>query len=251
MRLPVHNMAGEVVGEADLSDEVFGITPNAALMHQAMIIYMGNQRKGTAATKTRGMVSGGGQKPWRQKGTGHARQGSRRAPHWKGGGVTFGPHPRSYRRELPRKMRRLALRSALSVKALEQSLLLLDQLSLPEPRTKDIINMLNGLYIDRSTLIVLPEPDQVVSKSAHNLPEVRALPVQSLNSLEVMRHHFVVMPLDAARKIEATLSLTGLSLALAPVAEEEPGSEATTEAPNESETEGAPQSETETESEQG
>lgn len=141
MQVSVRNMAGETVSEIELRDDIFGVEPHQAVMHQAVLRQLANARLGTADTKTRGEVSGGGRKPWRQKHTGRARQGSIRAPQWKGGGVVFGPHPRSYRMHMPRKMRRLALRSALSAKAADSSIVLLENLALEVPKTKGMLNL--------------------------------------------------------------------------------------------------------------
>ncbi len=205
MELSVRNTAGEVVGSVDLKESVFGVPENGALLHEAVTIQMGNARAGTADTKTRGEVAVGGAKVWRQKGTGHARQGSKKAPHWKGGGVVFGPHPRSYRRDLPKKARRLALKCALSSKVTGGELILLDELTTPEPKTKFMVGVLNNLSIDRSVLIVLPAADVNVLKSARNIPGVKLLPAESLNVVDVLRHQRLLMPVAAAHRIEELL----------------------------------------------
>lgn len=205
MLLSVYNTAGEVVGNVDLSDSVFGVPGNDALLHQAVTIQLGNSRAGTADTKTRGEVSVGGAKVWRQKGTGRARQGSKRAPHWKGGGVAFGPHPRSYRRELPSKARRLALKCALSSKVAGGEVILLEELRADEPKTKFMVGILENLSIDRSALIVLPEIDVNIIKSARNIPGVKLLPPESLNVVDVLRSQHLLMPVAAAHRIEELL----------------------------------------------
>ncbi len=205
MQLSVYNTAGEVVGSVDLSEKVFGVPENSALLHEAVTIQMGNARAGTADTKTRGEVAVGGAKVWRQKGTGHARQGSKKAPHWRGGGVVFGPHPRSYRRDLPAKARRLALKCALSSKAAGGEMLLLDELTTAEPKTKFMVGVLSSLAIERSVLIVLPTADQNVIKSARNIPGVKLLPAESLNVVDVLRHQHLLMPVEAAHRIEELL----------------------------------------------
>ncbi|MBM4431980.1 MAG: 50S ribosomal protein L4, partial [Chloroflexi bacterium] len=165
MRVSVRNMAGDTVSEIELRDDIYGLEPHESVMHQAVLRQLANARLGTVETKTRGQVSGGGRKPWRQKGTGRARQGSTRAPQWKGGGVVWGPHQRSYRMRMPRKMRRLALRSALSVKAAGNDIVLLDALNMDLPSTQAMLTVLDNLQIDSSALIVLPERDLVVEKS--------------------------------------------------------------------------------------
>ncbi len=160
MQLPVYNQAGEQIGQVDLRDDIFGITPNKAVMHQALVRQMANARQGTADTKTRGEVSGGGRKPWKQKGTGRARQGSTRAPHWKGGGTVFGPHPRSYEQRMPKKMRRLALKSALSVKAAENQIRIVDAFSFETPKTRDMDAFLAGINCPTTALVLLPHAEK-------------------------------------------------------------------------------------------
>src|SRR5829696_6984016 len=169
----VKNAHGETVGTLDLDERVFGIEPNRAVLHQAVVTQLANQRRGTHDTKTRGEVRGGGKKPWRQKGTGRARQGSTRAPHWRSGGVVFGPHPRSYHKDLPRKMRRLALRSALSAKVQDGELLVIDSMSLAAPKTKEMQAVLAQLGAEGSALIVLAGLDPLAKRAASNLPKVR------------------------------------------------------------------------------
>jgi large subunit ribosomal protein L4 len=154
MQTNVVNLTGKVLRSIDLDDRVFGITPNQAVVHQAVVTQHANARQGTHDTRTRGEVAGGGKKPYRQKGTGHARQGSRRAPHFKGGGVVFGPHPRSYEKALPRKMRRLALRSVLSARLAEDALIIVDSFQLNSPKTKTLLSTLSGLGISAGTLVV-------------------------------------------------------------------------------------------------
>lgn len=205
MRVPVYNVQGEQVSEAELQDFIFAAPINQALMHQALLRQLANARAGTHKTKTRGEVSGGGRKPWRQKGTGRARQGSIRAPHWRGGGIVFGPTPRSYGQKMPRKMRRQALRSALSVKASGSQLVLLDDLSMSEPRTKEIKAMLTNLGISASALILLPQRDEVILRSVRNLPGVRTLVAQYLNVRDLLQYEYIVMPLDSVRVIEGFL----------------------------------------------
>jgi large subunit ribosomal protein L4 len=205
MRAFVRNMAGETVSEVELNDEIFGVEPNEGVMHQAMLRQMANSRLGTAQTKTRGEVSGGGRKPWRQKHTGRARQGSIRAPHWKGGGVVFGPHPRSYAQQMPQKMRRLALRSAFSVKAGGNQLILLDELTLAVPKTRDMLSVLGNLQADLTTLILLPERNVNVELSTRNLPGVKTVQAQSVSIVDLLRHDTVVLPMQALGVIEKIL----------------------------------------------
>ncbi len=205
MQVPVRNMAGETVSAVELREDIFGLQPHEGVMHQAVLRQLANARLGTVDTKTRGDVSGGGRKPWRQKHTGRARQGSTRAPHWKGGGVAFGPHPRSYAQRMPRKMRRLALRSALSVKALEDRLVLLDQLAMEAPRTKTMLDVLSNLQIESSVLILTSESNLNVELSVRNLPGVKTLRVGCLNVIDLLKHDMLLLPLQSLQAIEETL----------------------------------------------
>lgn len=205
MRVNVRNMAGEAVHEIDLRDDIFGLEPNVAVMHQALLRQQANARLGTADTKTRTEVSGGGKKPYRQKHTGRARQGSTRAAQWKGGGIVFGPHPRSYAQRMPRKMRRLALRSALSVKAAENSLVLVDELQMQEPKTAAMLHVLGNLGVGRSALILLAENDQNVEKSAGNIRDVKTLRAQNLNVRDLLTYDTLVVPVKALAVIEQIL----------------------------------------------
>jgi len=198
-------MVGETVDEIDLRDDVFGIEPNVAVMHQALVRQMANARLGTHKTKTRSEVSGGGAKPWRQKGTGRARQGSTRAPQWKGGGTVFGPQPRSYAQKMNRKMRRLALRSALSAKAAESQVLVMDALELAEPKTKAMAEMLTRLNIDSSVLILLPEANANVERSARNLDFVKTSRANCLSVRDLLGYDYIVMPREAVGMIHALL----------------------------------------------
>jgi|YelNatPaOPRAMG01_1025707.scaffolds.fasta_scaffold103206_2 large subunit ribosomal protein L4 len=198
LRTPVYNMAGEQVGTVELDPAIFGIEPNLAVMHQALMRQLANARLGTHETKTRGEVSGGGRKLWRQKGTGRARQGSRRAPHWRGGGTVFGPHPRDYRQAMPRKMRRLAVRSALSLKRAEEQIVLLDELRLEQTRTKAMVELLRRLNLDGTrTLLVLPEKDEQVQRSARNIPGVKTLLAPYLNVADLLDYDKLLMPLSS------------------------------------------------------
>lgn len=206
MQLPVYNIQGEQVNEVELRDDIFAAPINTGLMHQAYVRQMANARLGTHKTKTRGEVRGGGRKPWRQKGTGRARQGSIRSPQWKGGGTVFGPRPRSYRQKMPRKMRRQALRSALSVKTAESQVKVLDVLEMTEPRTKELLAILKNLGVeDGSALILLPQRDEVILRSVRNLSQVRTLVAQYLNVRDLLQYDYVLMPLASLEVIEGFL----------------------------------------------
>ncbi len=209
MELPVYNAEGEVVGQAELNDQVFGQPMNEGLVHQAVVQYLANQRVGTANTLRRGEVSGGGKKPWRQKGTGRARQGSTRAPHWKGGGVVFGPHPRDYRQLLPLKMRHLALRCALSQRVRENGIRLVEALTMDEPKTKQAAALLSALGVESGALLVTPELDRNVYLSARNIPKTAITFASHLNLHDVMSHSVVIMPVEAARRLEQRLTPAG------------------------------------------
>lgn len=203
MLLPVYNMVGEKVGETELADEIFAVPINEAVMHQALLRQLANARLGTHKTKKRGEVSGGGRKPWRQKGTGRARQGSIRSPQWRKGGTVFGPQPRSYRQKMPRKMRRLAVRSALSVKAAAEQIILLDTLRMEESRTKQMLALLDSLGIQNSALILLSRKDEAVERSARNVPEVKTLRANYLNIRDILGYDHLVLPLEALEVVEA------------------------------------------------
>ena len=204
--VPVKNIRGEVVGSVELDDRVFGIEPNRAVVHQAVVAQLANQRKGTHDTKTRGEVRGGTHKMWRQKGTGRARQGDRRAPHWKGGGVVFGPHPRDYHQDLPRKMRRLAMCSALSARAADDTLIVLDELALPAAKTREMRAMLAALGVDRSALVVVPQKDEAVYRAASNLDNVRTVTPGGLNLLDVLKFRNLILTRGAAEVLVQTLT---------------------------------------------
>lgn len=205
MQVPVYNIQGEQVNEAELRDDIFAVSINEALMHQALVRQLANARLGTHKTKTRGEIQGGGRKPWRQKGTGRARQGSIRAPHWRGGGTVFGPTPRSYRQKMPRKMRRQALRSALSVKAAESQVKVLDVLEMNKPKTKELMGILRNLGVESSALILLPQRDEVILRSVRNLPNVRTLVAHYLNVRDLLKYDYILMPLASLQVIEGFL----------------------------------------------
>jgi large subunit ribosomal protein L4 len=208
MQVPVYNVQGQVVRETELLDYIFAAPVNQALMHQALLRQLANARLGTHKTKSRGEVQGGGRKPWRQKGTGRARQGSIRAPHWRGGGKVFGPTPRSYAQKMPRKMRRQALRSALSVKAADSQIVLLDSLEMAEPRTKEVQGILQNLGIQASALILLPQRDEMILRSVRNLSDVRTLVAQYLNVRDLLKYDYLLVPLASLEVIEQILGQT-------------------------------------------
>jgi len=205
VKVPLYNMEGQTIGEVELRDDIFGIAPHVSVMHQALVRQLANARLGTHKTKTRGEVSGGGRKPWRQKGPVRARHGSIRAPQWRGGGTVFGPRPRSYRQKMPKKMRHLAYKSALSVKAKEGQIIVLDKLEMPEPKTKAMAALLGALAVDSSALILLPGRNENVEKSARNLPGVKTLRAQYLNVRDLLGYDYLVMPLGALEAIESIL----------------------------------------------
>ena len=200
--ISVYDMTGKQTGSMELSADIFGIEPNVAVMHSAVINYLANQRQGTQSTKTRSEVSGGGRKPWRQKGTGHARQGSTRSPQWTHGGIALGPKPRSYRFALPKKVRRLALKSAFSSKVMADEMLVLESLSLEEIKTKTIVNMLNALGADRKVLLVLPEKDEKVILSARNIPGVKTAFANVINVYDILNSKKLVLDKAALEKIQ-------------------------------------------------
>lgn len=201
-KLAVLNMAGENVGEIELSDAVFGIKPNTAAMHAAVVNYLANQRQGTQSTLTRSEVSGGGCKPWRQKGTGHARQGSIRAPQWRHGGVALGPKPRDYSYTINKKVKRLAIKSALSSKAVANEIKVLDSINLDEFKTKKIVEMLNAIESGKKVLIVMPSVDEKVVVSARNIPGVKTTIAGSLNVYDILNCDTFVVLKDAVTAIE-------------------------------------------------
>lgn len=200
MRIPVHNLDGEVVKHIDISDQVFAVPFNEAVVHQAMVRQQANARQGTASTKTRSEVAGSKAKLFRQKHTGLARAGSRRSPLRRGGGVIFGPKPRSYRQAMPKKMRRLAIRCMLSAKARDGELVVLDQLKLDEPQTKEMERILTAAGVDSSALIATSEPS--VIKSARNLPEIKTVPANLLNVADLLTYKRLLMPVAGVQTVE-------------------------------------------------
>ena len=199
--ISVFDMAGNKVSETELADSVFGITPNEAVMHAMVVNYLANQRQGTQSTLTRTEVSGGGRKPWRQKGTGRARQGSTRAPQWTHGGIALGPKPRSYRYSMNKKAKRLAMKCALSSKVADDQMIVLDNLSLNEIKTKNMVAVLKALKVEDKALIVLPAPDVNVVKSAKNIPNVKTLYVNTLNVYDIVKYDKFIVTKEAVQKI--------------------------------------------------
>lgn len=205
MQVLVRNTQGEAVGEVELRDDIFGVEPNVPVMHQALVRQLANARLGTHKTKKRGEVRGGGRKPWRQKGTGRARQGSIRAPQWRGGGAVFGPQPRSYKQKMPRKMRRLAYRSALSLKAQGDQIIVLDALQMEVPKTREMLDILDRLELDASVLILLPRRNENIEKSAKNIPDVKTVRASYLNVRDLLNYDYLLMPLGSLEVIEGIL----------------------------------------------
>ena len=201
-KVTVLDMAGKEVSKIDLSDAVFGIEPNKAVMHDMVKNYLANQRQGTQSALTRAEVSGGGKKQWRQKGTGHARQGSTRAPQWTHGGIVFAPKPRSYRYTLNKKVRRLAMKSALSSKVLDNELVVLDKIAMDEYKTKTIAAMLKAVGSEKKALIVLPEKNEKVIASAANIPGVKTALVNTLNVYDILNADKFIVLQDAIAQIE-------------------------------------------------
>lgn len=201
-QVSVFDMAGKEVSTLSLNDAVFGISPNKEVMHAAVVNYLANQRQGTQSTLTRTEVSGGGRKPWRQKGTGHARQGSTRSPQWRHGGVALGPKPRSYRYTLNKKVKRLAMKSALSAKVQGGEMLVLDGLRLDEFKTKTMIKMFEALRVDKKALLVLDSVDKHVIKSASNIPGIKTAQVNTLSVYDILNHDKFIVVKDAVAKIE-------------------------------------------------
>ena len=201
-KVSVYDMNGNAVSELELNDAVFGIEPSQYAMHQAVVNFLANQRHGTQSTLTRTEVSGGGKKPWRQKGTGHARQGSTRSPQWRHGGVALGPKPRSYSYTLNKKVKRLALLSALSSKAQENEVVVVDSITVDGYKTKTIVNMLKALGVEGKALIVLDSVDGQVIKSAANIPGVKTTQVGTLNVYDILNYDKFVVVKNAVTKIE-------------------------------------------------
>lgn len=205
-KVTLYNQEGQTVGEVELKDEVFGIEPNTHVLHRAVVLYLASLRQGTHATRNRAKVRGGGRKPWRQKGTGRARQGSIRAPQWVGGGVVFGPTPRSYSFTMPKKMRRLAIKSAYSAKVRDNELLVVDALSLSAPKTKEFARILKNLNADRKALVIIGEENETLHLSSRNIPGVKLVPANGVNVYDLLDADKVIMTKDAVTKVEEVLA---------------------------------------------
>ncbi|MBD8007218.1 50S ribosomal protein L4 [Bacillus norwichensis] len=204
-KVAVYNQEGSKVGEVDLNDSIFGIEPNNHVLFEAIVMQQSSLRQGTSKVKTRSEVRGGGRKPWRQKGTGRARQGSIRSPQWRGGGTVFGPVPRSYSYKLPKKVRRLAIKSALSAKALEESILVVEALTFDAPKTKEFAKVLKSLPVGKKALIVTDVPEDNVALSARNIPGVTVIDANSINVLDVVGHETLILTKAAVEKVEEVL----------------------------------------------
>ena len=201
-KIDVYNIEGKKVSDIELADSVFGIEPNEKIVHSVLVNYLANQRQGTANTKTRAEVSGGGRKPWKQKGTGRARQGSIRAPQWFKGGIALGPKPRDHRYTVNKKERRLAIRSVLSSKVLENNLVVVDSLAFNEIKTKNMVNALTNLKVEGKTLIVLPEKNENVQKSARNIEGVKTSLVNTINVYDLLKYNKLVLTIDSVKNLE-------------------------------------------------
>lgn len=204
-KVSVLSQAGASVGDIELNQTIFGIEPNEAVLFEAVVQQRASLRQGNHKVKTRSEVAGGGRKPWRQKGTGRARQGSIRSPQWRGGGIVFGPTPRSYAYKLPRKVRRLALLSALSTKVREENLIVLDQLTFDAPKTKDFVQVLKDLSISKKALIVTADLDETVALAGRNIQGIKIIQASSLNVLDLVGHEKLVMTKNAVEKVEEVL----------------------------------------------
>ena len=201
-KVDVYDMKGKKVSDVELAESIFGIEPNEAIVHSVLVNYLANQRQGTQSTKTRAEVRGGGRKPWRQKGTGRARQGSIRAPQWVKGGIALGPKPRSYKYSVNKKERRLAIKSLLSSKVLEKELTVVDKLELAEIKTKTMVKALADLKVEGKTLIVLPENNKNVLMSARNIEGVKTITLNNINVFDLLKYNNLVLPLETVKKIE-------------------------------------------------
>lgn len=201
-KVDLYNMSGQVVGDVELKEDVFGVEINKEVMHLAVVNQLANKRQGTQSTKTKSEVRGGGIKPWRQKGTGRARQGSIRSAQWIKGGIVLGPKPRSYKYTLPKKVKRIALKSALTSKVSENDILVLDNLSFENIKTKQMVKVLNNLKVDSGALIVLMEKNENVEKSARNIPGVKTALVNTINVFDILKYNKFIITKDAVTKVE-------------------------------------------------
>ena len=201
-KVDVYDIKGKKVSDVELAENIFGIEPNEAIVHSVLVNYLANQRQGTQSTKTRAEVRGGGRKPWRQKGTGRARQGSIRAPQWIKGGIALGPKPRSYKYTVNKKERRLAIKSILSSKVLEKELTVVDKLELKEIKTKSMVSALSALKVEGKTLIVLPENNKNVLMSARNIEGVKTSTANNINVFDLLKYTNLILPVDTVKKLE-------------------------------------------------
>lgn len=200
------NVQGAQVGEIELNDAVFGIEPNESVVHEAVVMQMASWRRGTHCTKSRGEVRGGGRKPWRQKGTGRARVGTIRSPLWRGGAITFGPKPRDYSYSIPKKKRRLALKSVLSSKVAENDIIVLDSLNFDQPKTKEMVKVLDALHVDAKALVVTADLNENVERSSRNIEGVTPVVAASVNVYDVLTHDKLIITKDAIAKVEEVLA---------------------------------------------
>lgn len=205
-KVALYNAQGSEVGEIELSDAIFGIEPNESVVHEAVVMQMASWRRGTHCTKSRGEVRGGGRKPWKQKGTGRARVGTIRSPLWRGGAIVFGPKPRSYSYSIPKKKRRLALKSVLSSKVLENEIIVVDSLDFDAPKTKEMVKVLDALKVDKKALVVTAEVDENVEKSARNIEGITPMNATAMNVYDILAHNKLIITKDAIAKVEEVLA---------------------------------------------
>jgi large subunit ribosomal protein L4 len=201
-KVALYDMTGSQIGDIELNDDIFGVKVNTHVMYEAVKNYLANQRQGTQSAKTRAEVRGGGRKPWRQKGTGRARQGSIRAPQWKGGGVVFAPKPRDYSYSIPKKVKRLALKSALSSKVEDLEIIVVDQLTLEQPKTKEMVKVLKNLNSGKKALIVIPERDEAVVRASANIAGVKTSYVNTINVYDILNCDSLILTKEAVNKVE-------------------------------------------------
>ena len=201
-KVALYNVSGQQIGDIELSENVFGVEVNQHVLYEVVKNQLANKRQGTQAAKTRSEVRGGGRKPWRQKGTGRARAGSIRSPLWTGGGITFAPKPRDYSYRLPKKVRRLGMKSALSSKVVDNNIIVLDELKLQQPKTKDMVNILNNIKSNKKALIVMAEKDENLMKSANNIQGVETTLVNTLNVYDILKYDSLIITKDAVAKVE-------------------------------------------------
>lgn len=205
-KVALYNVQGSEVGEIELNDAIFGIEPNESVVHEAVVMQMASWRRGTHCTKSRGEVRGGGRKPWKQKGTGRARVGTIRSPLWRGGAIVFGPKPRSYSYSIPKKKRRLALKSVLSSKVLENEIIVVDSLDFDAPKTKEMVKVLDALKVDKKALVVTADVNENVEKSARNIKGITPMSATSMNVYDILVHNKLIITKDAIAKVEEVLA---------------------------------------------